>query len=408
MNILLGVTGSISAYKTFDILRGLISNGHEVSVILTNGALEFVRPELFKYLGAKKILLPNSSFNPNFESSDQQMIHIEITRWADKFVIVPASANTIANLANGNANDLLTATFLAWESQKPIIIFPAMNTKMLNHQFTCRNMETLNTLPNLFVHPTIQGSLACGDIGFGKLPEVEKIIELIPVLSNIKTSYSKKILIVTGATISPLDPVRYLTNSSSGITGFHLAKEALNLGHTVHVIAGHNATTKLNYFTSHPNYTIEKTKTNQEMFQAVKESIATSDIYLSAAAIGDINFPEHAEKIKKDNLMESLPIESATDILSYVLKTKKDHQQIVGFAAETNLSPEVLNKKWKNKPVDLLVGTKVHNGFINNQKQEGFSEHDATYSILKEGNLHFDGKMTKDELSTYIFGNIAQ
>ncbi len=408
MNILLGVTGSISAYKTFDILRGLISNGHEVSVILTNGALKFVRAELFKYLGARQVLLTKNSFNPNLESSDQQMIHIEITKWADKFVIVPASANTIANLANGNANDLLTETFLAWEPQKPIIIFPAMNTKMLNHQFTCKNIKTLNTLPNLFIHPTIQGSLACGDIGFGKLPEVEKIIELIPVLNNIKPSCSKKILIVTGATISPLDPVRYLTNSSSGLTGFHLAQEALKLGHTVHIIAGHNATSKLNYFTSHPRYTIEKTKTNQEMFQAVKRSIETADIYLSAAAIGDINFLGHEEKIKKHKLMESLPIESATDILSYVLKSKKDYQQIVGFAAETNLSSEVLNTKWKNKPVDLLVGTKVHNGFINNQKQEGFSAPHANYSILKKGKLHFDGKMTKNELSTYIFRNITQ
>ena len=400
MRILLGVSGSISAYKTLDIARGLVKNGHEVKVILTNGALKFVIPEVFTCLGVQDVYKSLDDFD------HKNVLHVDLARWCEILVVAPASANTISKLSQGRADDLLSSVFLALEPHKNTLLFPAMNSLMLDHPFTQRNLDDikkLKTLDNLFISPTDSGILACAEVGFGKLPSVDEIIELIPTMFKpLQSKYQKTILATTGATIVPLDPVRYLTNSSSGITGFYLAEAALREGHKVTMIAGANSTSKLDLFLKHPNYKLIRAKTVENMKNAVLNELPSADLYISSAAISDIEFDVSDEKIKKDSMGESLKIKKACDILKTVIENQTEHLKIVGFAAETDLSDAVLNKKMKAKPVDLLVGTKVHNGLVKDQQVAGFNVDFAEYRLLSPKGITFEGILSKRELAHKI------
>ena len=400
MRILLAVSGSISAYKALDIARGLFKNGHEVKVILTSGALKFVIPEVFTYLGVQEVYKSQDDFN------HKNVLHVDLARWCDLLVVAPASANTIAKLAQGRADDLLSSVFLALEPRKNIILFPAMNSLMLAHPFTQENLcdiKKLRTLSNLYISPTDTGILACEEIGLGKLPSVEEIIELIPtMIKPLNSENQKTILATTGATITPLDPVRYFTNSSSGITGYYLAEAALREGHKVIMIAGANATANLELFIKHPNYKLIRVKTVDNMRDTVLSELANADLYISSAAISDIEFDVSDSKIKKDSMGESLKINKACDILKTVIENKPDQLKIVGFAAETDLSEAVLNKKMKSKPVDLLVGTKVNNGLTKDQQVAGFNVDFAKYKLLSPKGFIFEGTLTKRELAQKI------
>jgi phosphopantothenoylcysteine decarboxylase/phosphopantothenate--cysteine ligase len=400
MRILLGVSGSISAYKAIDIARDLFKMDHEVKVILTDGALKFVVPELFTYLGVQNVYRSQDDFQ------SENVLHVDLARWCDIFVIAPASANTISRLAQGQASDLLTSVFLALEPHKNILMFPAMNSLMLAHPFTQQNivdLKKLKTLQNFFISPTNAGILACEEVGLGKLPSVNEMVEMIPAMVKpLSAANQKTILITTGATIVPLDPVRYLTNSSSGITGFYLAQAALKQGHKVEMIAGINATEKLNLYSKHPNYSLTRVSTVDDMAEAVQSHLAIADLYISSAAISDIEFETSPNKIKKDSMGDSLKIKKAKDILKTVIEKKSSKLKIVGFAAETDLSDTVLNAKMHAKPVDLLVGTKVHNGLTNNEPIAGFNVDQADYRILSPHGFTFEGSLTKRQLAHKI------
>ena len=400
MRILLGVSGSISAYKSLDIARGLVKKGHEVKVILTEGALKFVVPEVFTYLGVSDVYKAQDDF------VHKNVLHIDLARWCDVFAIAPVSANTLSRLAQGQASDLLSSVFLALEPHKNTLIFPAMNTNMLHHPFTEKNIEDikkLKTLSNLFVSPTDAGILACEEVGLGKLPNVDEIIEIIPtMIKPIQNADQKTILVTTGATIVPLDPVRYLTNSSSGITGYYLAEAALAMGHKVVMIAGAHSTAKLNLYSKHPNFKLLHAKTVEEMKEAVHSHLNDADLYISSAAISDIEFDVSDSKIKKDSMGDSLKIKPATDVLKTVLEKKSAKLKVVGFAAETDPSDSVLNKKMQSKPVDLLVGTKVNNGLTKNQEVTGFNADFAEYRLLSPKGFTYEGILTKKELAHKI------
>lgn len=400
MKILLAVSGSISAYKALDIARGLVKNGHAVKVVLTNGALKFVVPEVFTYLGVSDVYKSQDDF------IHKNVLHIDLARWCDVFVIAPVSANTLSKLARGEASDLLTSIFLALDPQKNCLLFPAMNTNMLLHPFTKENIQQiqkLKTLNNLFVSPTDSGILACEEVGLGKLPSVEEIIELIPAMTRpLKSPIQKNILITTGATIVPLDPVRYLTNSSSGITGFYFAQLALSLGHKVSVVAGMNSTSKLELLSKHPNFKLIRVSTVQQMHDHVHTELPSSDLYISSAAISDIEFDVSEGKIKKETMGETLKIKKAVDVLKTVIEKKPVGLKIVGFAAETDLSDDVLNKKMSSKPVDLLVGTKVNNGLAGNENVSGFNVDHADYRLKTSKGYLFEGQLTKYELASKI------
>lgn len=405
MKVLLGVCGSISAYKTFDLARLLVNNGHEVKVVLTKGAEEFVRPQVYKYLGVKEVFSSLDDFNyPASQERESTVLHIELAKWADKLVIAPLSANTLSKLAHGAANDLLSSIFLAIDQSKQILLFPAMNTKMLTHPFVKENfelVEKIKTLPQVFVSPTQEGELACGDIGAGKLASIEIISELIDTLDFNRNE--KKIVITTGATISSIDPVRYLTNASSGKTGFEMAKDLLANGFNVTVIAGKNATQKLDLLSAHPAFKLIRVISTRDMLDAATEAVKEADAYISAAAISDIEFVQGESKLKKNQLSDSLAITTAPDVLKSILETKSPKLKVIGFAAETNLTEEVLLEKWNRKKVDLLIGTHVSSGLTTNNKQaQGFATDQATYSLLKDGQIFFNGELTKKQLSSRV------
>lgn len=403
MNILLAVTGSISCYKAYDLLRQYVKSGHHVRVITTKGAQKFIKSDLFHYLGAQKVYSFSDDFNIQKHNSNNEstVLHVDLGKWADTFIIAPLSANTLSSLAQGSAFDLLSSTFLAYPNHKPIILFPAMNTQMLSHPFVKGNLKKLNTLENTLVAATQNGQLVCGDQGEGKLLEVEEIFNLTETYTLNHTK--KDVLITTGATIAPLDPVRFLTNASSGKTGFHLAKNALSLGHKVTMIAGQYATSDIDLLINHPNFTLLRVVTTQEMKAAVTNSFSKCDIYISSAAIGDIEFLPLDAKLKKSEIGQSLPIKDSSDILSEMIQAKKPHQKIVGFAAETNISDNVIKEKMMRKPVDLLIATKVHHGLTSDQVRQGFGSDEALYRFTNSTSIGHETLLSKKQLAHNIF-----
>lgn len=399
MKIALGVTGSISAYKALDLTRKFTKEGHNVRIILTRGAEKFVRPETFSYLGAERVYSALDDFK-SYSGDEGPVLHVSLAKWADKLVVAPLSANTLSKFSQGSAEDLLTSLFLAWKKEKPILLFPAMNTEMLTHPFVIENLEKVSKLKNTFVGPTQSGILACGDVGAGKLIDINEIAELSYTYDLHHSG--KKILLTAGATLSPLDDVRFLTNASTGKTALPLIRRALQLGHEVRAIVGKNATKEIDCYLSHPNFSLKRIVSTSEMLSAVQEDFSSCDAYISSAAIGDIEFPHTTGKLKKNELRESLAIKQAPDILATVLKNKKDHHFIVGFAAEKELNEKVLAEKMKRKPVHLLIGTQVNNG-LSGDNAEGFGTDSATYRMMTSQNeITKPYVLSKDNLAEFI------
>lgn len=407
MKILVGICGSIAAYKGFDLVRGLIKNGHTVRVVLTKGALEFVTPKVFTYLGAESV----HTHHDDFINDEKGILHIELAKWMDHFCIFPASANTISRLAFGMADDLLTSVFLAKRENTVTSIYPAMNTFMWTHPITKENLNLLSRISlatNVFIHPPATGDLACGDQGEGKAPDIEKVINCIDAINININDKSKICLITTGATIAPMDPVRFVTNSSSGLTGFELAKESLRKGFRTIVVAGIHATSKLDSLLELPGYELYRVKTTRDMHDVVLRHFANCDYYISSAAVSDLEFPVSDSKIKKDQISNSLSFDLAPDILKSVIAIKKDHQKIVGFAAETNLDYETLAKKYKSKAVDLLIGTEVNNGLANTSEVKGFNNSFANYKFFKQEKIIKEQKLDKKDLPKNIFEELER
>jgi len=408
LKVLLGVTGSISAYKTFDLARDLVKKGHEVKVVLTKGAEKFVVPEVYRYLGVKAVYSSTDDFNYPKQESDAPVLHVDLAKWADSLVIAPLSANTLSKLVHAEASDLLTSIFLAIPQEKPILVFPAMNTQMLTHPFVKENFDSLSklkTLSQVLVHPTQTGELACGDVGEGKLAEVKTISEMIEAYTH--KSLSRSILLTAGATLSPLDSVRYLTNPSSGKTSYLLAKEALAKGYSVHVIAGQTAINDFDHLTHHPLFSLERVTTTEQMNNTVMNKVQKFDYYITPAAISDIKFNLSDGKLKKEDMENSLSISKDEDILSNVLSVRTENQKVVGFAAESDLTQEVMMKKYSRKPVDILVGTLVNSG-INGKEQKGFSVDSAEYMILEDGKSFETFQLEKKQLASLILERLEQ
>ncbi len=396
MKIILGVSGSISAYKAYDILRGLIKKGHQVRVILTSGAQKFILPDTFSYLGAEEVYSAKDDFKT--EQRMTNVLHIDLKNWADRLIIDPASANTIAKLAGGFCDDLLSSVYLTMEA-KTKILFPAMNTQMLTNTITQQNLARLGEVQNTFIHPSVAGELICKEVGAGKLPEVNHIVEFVDCYTNQVNQ--RKILITTGPTSAPLDPVRYLTNPSSGKTGYELAKAYLKQGHhEVRLIYGALSTIDLTALEVMPNFFGVKVHTTEQMFQQVQKYFNTCDTYISAAAISDIEFTASPQKLKKSETLNNLEFTWAKDILKTVV-AQREHQTIISFAAETGELDQNFSNKWKNKPVDLMVGNIVSNG-ISSSMPQGFGSDTNEYYMVKEGVVTEKLSLSKNQLADYI------
>jgi phosphopantothenoylcysteine decarboxylase/phosphopantothenate--cysteine ligase len=396
MNVLLGVTGSIAAYKSADLARALIKAGHRVRVVFTRGALEFVKPELFRYLGAEHTYLPTDDFN----AATPGVPHVELGKWADVLALAPLSANTMARLVSGQCDDFLTSIFLAWRQNRPVLIFPAMNTMMWEHPFTREHVAKLNSLPFVRVIDPAAGLLACGDIGSGKLMDVDAMSELIECYNPLLKT-AKKVLITTGATVAPLDPVRFMTNPSSGKTGVEIAKSYLKTGAEVTLLVGHPTPQGVLALRAHPNCRVIDTPTTAEMLAAAQSHAPHADTVIAAAAVADFEFTAASGKLKKDQL-NNLPVVKAVDILAELLKNKKSGQKFVSFAAETATTEEVWREKFTRKPVDLMIGNRVHSGLTPGASREGFVESAGTYWMIDALKTAGPIQLTKSQLADHI------
>lgn len=399
MNILLGITGSIAAYKSLDLSRALVKKGHKVKIILTQGALEFVRAETFKYLGVEEVYGPMDDFKPGERPTLSNVLHIDLAKWADKIAIAPASANTISKFATGLTNDLLTSVFLATGS-KPVLIFPAMNTQMWNNDRIQEHADKLSKLPYVSVISPVSGLLACGDVGAGKFPEVDAVTALIETVNPLKKQ-SRKVLLTAGATASPLDPVRYLTNPSTGKMGISVAKAFLAEGYETTLLAGHQCSKEVENLLGHPLFKLIKTPTTALMRDAAVKEFPKNDLYISTGAIADIEFEVASEKLKKEKMGQSLPFLQAADILKEILTLRKS-QKVISFAAETETTKEVFEEKMNRKPVDLMIGNKVANGLIGQKEVQGFQTDGGEYFFVEMNRIAGPIKLSKEELGVKL------
>lgn len=395
MKIVLGITGSIASYKSYDVARQLVKNGHQVKVVLTSGALEFIRPETFRYLGVEEVYLPTDDFQTVKLTKGETVLHIELAKWADKLVIAPASANTLSRLATGITNDLLTSMFLAF-GQRPVLMFPAMNTQMWNNARIQEHIKLISALPFVGVVNPVSGLLACGDVGAGKFPEVSAVVDLIESYDPTHKT-NKHVVVTAGATASPLDPVRYITNPSSGKMGMSVAKAFLQEGYKVTVLAGHQCLAAIENLQGHPNFTLLKTPTTALMKEAAVKVFPEADLYISTGAIADIEFEPAAMKLKKEGMGNTLPFKQAADILKEILTLRK-HQKVISFAAETETTKEVFQEKMNRKPVDLMIGNKVANGLIGEPQVKGFQTNEGEYFFITQSDMQGPVKLTKFEL----------
>jgi len=387
--IVLGITGGIAAYKAAELTRALIKAGAQVKVIMTKSAAEFITPLTLQTLSQ------NNVYMDMFVPTDKyDMAHIALAEFADVFVIAPATANIIGKMASGIGDDLLSTTMMA--QQKPTLICPAMNDKMLANPIVQENICKLKKL-GYNVMDCAEGELACKTSGKGRLSDINDIIEEIETLLSPKDFKGKKILITAGPTEEPLDPVRFITNLSSGKMGYALALAAHRRGAVVTLISG---PTNL---TEPPVEKIINVRTAKEMYKAVMDNYRKASIIIKAAAVADYYPKDSAkEKIKKDKKALSLELENNPDIIAQVGKDK-GNRILVGFAMETQNLLANAREKLKKKNMDLIVA--------NNLREEGAGFRTDTNIITmidRKGETESLGKMTKIEAADIILNRIKK
>ncbi len=343
--IILGVTGCIAAYKACYLARELKIRGAEVKVVMTPSALQFVEPLTFSALSGNPVIVntfPKSQQN----GTDVATWHIDTARWADLILIAPATVNTVAKIANGFADNALTTLVAA--ARSPLVIAPAADVDMYLNKTTTANIKKLEELGHFIVYAE-EGELASGLSGYGRLADVNKIIDSAElVLSGIKKDLTgKKILVTGGPTYEDIDPVRYIGNRSSGKMGYAIAKAAFLRGANVILISGHSSEI------AYPEIKLYKVRSAKEMKTAVTKELKSNDVLIMSAAVADYKPSETSQKkIKKEDKLSSLGLTQTEDILSSI---KKDGKKIIGFALETNNAEKNALKKLKEKNLDMIV-----------------------------------------------------
>ena len=345
-NVVLGVTGGIAVYKSVELLRLLQKAGARVRVIMTENAKWFVGPTTFEALSGQPVC--SDLFR---DKGDTTISHIQLAEQADAVVIAPATANIIAKMAHGIADDALSTFLLAVTA--PVIVCPAMNTHMYENRSTRRNLEILRTDGRHIVDPAA-GELACGATGAGRLPECEVILDRIAHFLTPKDMTDMHVLVTAGPTREPVDPVRFISNPSTGKMGYAIARAAEYRGAAVTLVAGPTA------LEDPPGVTVIKIETAREMARAVFERMDAAQIIIKSAAVSDYRPVETApHKIKKGAERMRLELEKNTDIL-FELGRRKKNQVLVGFAAETQSLAENAQAKLAAKNLDMIVGNLVN------------------------------------------------
>lgn len=387
-SIIIGVSGGIAAYKTAYLVSALSKTEADVNVIMTKNACEFISPLVFETLTGNKCYV--DTFDRNFKFDVE---HISLAKKADIFMIAPATANVIAKIANGIVDDMLTTTFLASKCKK--IVSPAMNTAMFENQITQDNIAKLKKYGIGVVEPQ-NGLLACGDTGAGKMPEPDFLFDVIErEIAREKDMLGKKVLVTAGATMESLDPVRFLTNHSSGKMGFAIAKEAMLRGAEVTVVKA-NTTAEI------PNFVkIVEVSSAKDMFDAVTALSDQQDIIVKAAAVADYTPESYVDsKIKKKDGDLSIPLKRTMDILKYLGENKKEGQFLCGFSMETDNMLENSKAKLSKKNADMIVANNLRDA------GSGFkTDTNAVTLITRDGYRSLELK-SKAEVAKEIFDEI--
>lgn len=349
--VVLGITGGIAAYKMANVASALRKCGADVHVIMTKNATEFITPLTFETLTNHRCIV--DTFARDFE---YDVKHISLAKAADLIMVAPATANVMAKMAHGIADDMLTTVVLAATCKK--LVAPAMNTAMLENPVTQDNIAALKKYGFEIIEPA-SGMLACKDVGSGKLPEPEDLMEyIIRELAYEKTMQGRKVIVTAGPTQEALDPVRYLTNHSSGLMGYAIAREAMLRGADVTLISGLVALEPV------PFVKMVSVTSAKDMFEAVKEAVPGTDILIKAAAVADYRPLNVAEdKIKKQDGDMSIPLERTDDILGWVANNRHEGMFVCGFSMETKDMLSNSAKKLEKKKLDMIVA--------NNLKTEG-------------------------------------
>ena len=385
--VILGITGGIACYKAAELTSLLVKQHADVNVIMTKGAMEFMSPLTFEALTGNKV--HTDVFD---KDSGTEIPHISLSGRADALIIAPATANIIAKLAHGLADDMLTSCVLAAECPK--IIAPAMNTRMYENPVTQDNIEILRKYGWRVITPD-SGRLACGDTGKGKLPAPEKLLEsVINEIALPKDMKGLRVLVTAGATKESLDPVRFITNHSTGKMGYALAKNAARRGADVTLVTGSDVLPDPEFINT------VHIKSARDMFEAVKK-YSHCDIIVKAAAVADYRPASVAEdKIKKSDSDASIELERTDDILKYLGENKKDGQLLCGFSMETRDLLENSKKKLIKKNLDMICA--------NNLRVEGAgfgTETNVITMITKDGETELP-LMSKDTAANEIFSKL--
>ena len=388
--VLLGVTGSIAAYKIAYLASALKKLHAQVHVLMTQNATNFINPITFETLTGNKCLV--DTFDRNFQF---QVEHVSIAKKADVVMIAPASANVIGKIANGLADDMLTTTVMACRCQK--IFAPAMNTAMYENPIVQDNLNILKKYDMEVVEPAV-GYLACGDTGAGKMPDPEVLYEyIIKEIACEKDLKGKKIMVTAGPTQEAIDPVRYITNHSTGKMGYAIAKRAMLRGADVTLVSGPVALDPVPFVKMVP------VTTAQDMFEAVSGGFPEQDILIKAAAVADYR-PSNVsdEKVKKKDGDMAIALERTTDILGHVGENKKPEQIICGFSMETQNMLENSRKKLKKKHLDLIVANNLK------EKGAGFGTDTNRVTLISEKEEKSLELMSKEEVADEILDYILQ
>lgn len=380
-NILIGVCGGIASYKILDLCSRLKKKNVNLMIIMTPSACEFVKPLSFETMGKCKV------YTDLFEGSHESVHHIDLPKWADVFLIAPASANTIAKMANGIADNFLLSSYLACD--KDVIIAPSMNTNMLKNKATSKNIETLVNYGVKVIKPE-PGLLACNTVGDGRLEEPEKIVEYLEDYFTKKDLVGKKVIISAGPTVEPIDFVRYITNKSSGKMGYNIARAAKRRGAEVILVSGPVSPIEIDGIKR-----IE-VRTNKEMQEAIERDFSDSDALIMSAAPVDYRVENPSDrKIKKNGNNLTLDLIENNDIIKHFANVKTN-QKIIGFAAETDDLIENATTKLKSKNLDYIVANDL------TKWGAGFNVDTNVASIISKDGIKKLDLMPKEDLANEI------
>lgn len=388
-HIVLGVTGSIAAYKIASLASMLKKKQADVTVIMTQNATNFINPITFETLTGNKCLV--DTFDRNFRYSVE---HVALAKQADVFLVAPASANVIAKAANGLADDMLTTTLLACTCPK--IVAPAMNTRMFQNEIVQDNLKRLEHYGMEVVHPA-SGYLACGDTGEGKMPEPEVLYEYIVKALTPKDMAGRHVLVTAGPTQEKMDPVRYISNHSTGKMGYAIAEQAMRRGADVTLVSGR--------VSIQPPIGVHVVPivSAADMAQAVKERADEQDIIIKAAAVADYRPADVSdEKVKKKDDSLSLALERTEDILAYLGAHRREGQFLCGFSMETEHMIENSRAKLEKKNIDMIVANNLK------QKGAGFGTDTNVVTLLTREETVELPMMSKEEVADALLDYIME